>query len=154
MEAVPLFPQVPRFAITIPRPWTWLIANGTRRDWLIATDPSPLLGHVIALHAAATGDASGWRRLDQWAEGLASRKEVRERCPHRALIGVAVVAGVDCLGRAWRLRFQDAKEVPPIGPISSGDLELWAIPGRQRELLHHHRVELRRSAVLEAGGAS
>ena len=154
MEAPSLFIQTPRFAITIPRPWTWLIVNGTRRDWVIATDPSPLLGHAVALHASATGDASGWRRLDQWAEGDIKGKEVAERCPHRAIVGVGVIDGIDSLGRTWRLRFRELVEVPPIGPVSAGDLELWAIPGRQREALHHHLVELRRRASLAVGGAS
>ena len=154
MEAKPLFEQTPKVAITVPRPWTWLIANGTRRDWTIATDPGFLVGRTVALHAAATGDASGWRQLDRWAEGQAERKAVAERCPHRAIVGVAIVAGVDCFGRSWRLRFSAAHEVAPIGPISAGDLELWAIPGRQREALHQAVVELRRAAALAAGGES
>ena len=154
MEAVPLFNQTPRFAITVPRPWTWLIANGTRRDWVIATDPSPLLGHAVALHAASTGDASGWRRFDQWAKGDIKRKEVAGRCPHCAIVGVGVIDGIDCFGRTWRLRFRELVEVQPIGPVSTGDLELWAIPGREREVLHHHLVELRRRTALAVGGAS
>ncbi len=153
MEAKLLVEQTPKFAITIPRPWTWLIASGTRRAWTIATAPSPLVGRTVALHAAATGDAGGWRHLDQWAEGRPERKQVAEHCPHRAIVGVAVVAGVDCFGRSWRLRFANAREVAPIGPLSPGDLELWVIPGRQREALHQAVVELRRAAGLSEGGA-
>lgn len=153
MEAKPLFEQTPRFAVTLPRPWTWLIANGTRRDWTIATDAGLLVGRTVALHAAATGDAGGWRHLDQWAEGRPERKLVAERCPHRAIVGVAVVAGVDCFGRSWRLRFASAREVAPIGPVSPGDLELWVIPGRQREALHQAVVALRRAAAVVEGGA-
>jgi hypothetical protein len=154
MEAAKLFSQTPRFAITIQRPWTWLIAAGTRRDWVIATDPGALVGRTVALHSAAKGDADGWRQLDRWAEGQAERKVVAERCPHHAIVGVALVVGVDCFGRSWRIRFADAREVAPIGPISAGELELWAIPGRQREALHQAVVELRRAAALTVGGAS
>ena len=99
-------------------------------------------------------DASGGRQLDRWAEGRAERRAVAERCPHHAIVGVALVVGVDCFGRSWRIRFSAAYEVAPTGPISAGDLELWAIPGRQREARHQAVVELRRAAALTVGGAS
>ncbi len=150
MEAVPQTDQTPRFAITIPRPWTWLIANGTRRDWVIATDPSPLLGHQVALHTAATGDASGWRRLDLWIEGRVKRHVVAERCPHRAIIGVARIVGVDALGAAWRVRFGEAVPLAPVGPVASGDLELWGITQTQRVRVRRLILGAQNPAALAA----
>jgi hypothetical protein len=128
--------QLPRFALTIPRPWVWLIAQGVRRDWLVATDPSRLVGQAVALHSAGAGDAEGWRRFDAWASSSTSRQEVLERCPHSALVGIASVVGVDALGLSWRVRLAPTRTLAPLGPIASGDLELWPLPLRWRDQLH------------------
>jgi hypothetical protein len=97
------------------------------------------VGQTVALHSAAAGDADGWRRFDLWSGRVASREQVLQACPHDAIVGLAVVLGIDALGCGWRVRLERAQPLAPLGPIASGDLDLWPIPlrwrGRLQELV-------------------
>ncbi len=124
---------LPNFALTIPRPWTWMIGSGIRRDWVVRVDPSHLVGGLVALHSAAAGDADGWRRFDAWTDGRVDRKQVADLCPHNAIIGLAVVDAAVRHGPLWRLHFGRAVVIDPIGPLLEDDNELWPIPRRRRE---------------------
>jgi hypothetical protein len=147
---------LPTIALTIPRPWTWLIAQGARRDWLVGTDPSGLVGRNIALHSGASGDASGWRRLDVWSRSPVTRQAVAGECPHLAIVGVARVESVAPRGACWQVRLVEAQPLAPVGRIASGELELWPIPRRWREELERAlRTPLAaRSAVPMTQGVS
>ena len=142
---------VPTFALTIPRPWTWLVAEGARRDWRVRTDPSHLVNTLVALHSSSAGDADGWRRLDVWTEGRVERREVADRCPHSSIVGIAIVVRVDVDAAGWRVVFGRAAPIGPLGPIVAGELELWPVPARMRAQLRHALVGVQhRAAPMEA----
>jgi hypothetical protein len=136
--------NAPTMALTIPRPWAWMIAEGIRRDWLVGTDPTHLVGGLVALHSATAGDAEGWRRFDAWTEHEKKREEVARLCPHSAIVGVAMVEGAERRGAEWRIQFGLSMSIDAIGPIRVDEVEIWALPARRRE-------QLRRVFVRPAG---
>ncbi len=126
----------PTLALSIPRPWVWLVAHSYRRDWLVSTDPALLVGQMVALHSTGRGDHEGYRQFDKWTDATVDRKAVRAEVPYHSIVGVARIVGITAWGNGtWRLQLADARPVEALGPLSAGDLELWPLPAKLRQQL-------------------